>query len=83
MRIQMLMRSLFAAFMIFAVVGCTKDEPTPTPDNPVEEKEPTVAIEISETTTNSVAFTISATDAQSITYMITEGTSVADAATAQ
>ena len=81
MRIQMVMRSLFAAFMIFAMVGCTKDEPTPTPDNPVEEKEPTVAIEISEITTNSVAFTISATDAQSITYMITEGTSAADAAT--
>ncbi len=81
MRIQMMMRSLFAAFMIFAVVGCAKDEPTPTPDNPVEEKEPTVEIEISEITTNSVAFTISATDAQSITYMITEGTSAADAAT--
>lgn len=77
----MVMRSLFAAFMIFVVVGCAKDEPTPTPDNPVEEKEPTVAIEISEITTNSVAFTISATDAQSITYMITEGTSAADAAT--
>lgn len=78
---QMMTRALLAAFMVFAVVGCTNDEPTPKPQPPTpdEEKEPTVAIEISEITTNSVTFTIEATDAESITYLITEGVVAAEA----
>ena len=80
MRVQMKMRMLFAAFMLFAMVGCTNDEPTPNPNTPpVEEKEPTVAIEVKSITTDAITFTISATDAQSITYLLTEGNVAADA----
>ena len=76
----MQMRMLFAAFMLFAMVGCTNDEPTPNPNTPpVEEKEPTVAIEVKSITTDAITFTISATDAQSITYLLTEGNVAADA----
>lgn len=81
----MMMRALFAAFMVFAVSGCTKDEPTPNPDDnpndiPVEqEKEPILMIEVGDITKNSFSFTIEATDAKSITYIITEGTEPADA----
>lgn len=74
------------AIMAFAIVGCTNDEPIPPQDDPKddpieEEKEPTASIEITEITTNSISFTIEATDAQSITYLITEGRVAADADT--
>lgn len=87
MRTQNLFKSLFMAIMAFAIVGGTNDEPIPPQDDPKddpieEEKEPTASIEIAEITTNSISFTIEATDAKSITYLITEGTVAADADTA-
>lgn len=81
MKFQMITRGLTAAFMVFSMVACSNEEPAPKPDNPpVEEKEPTVAIEIGEITMNAISFTIEATDAQSITYLIAEGVVAPDAA---
>ncbi len=81
MKFQMITRGLIAALMVFAMVGCSNEEPAPKPDNPTaEEKEPTVALEVSEITTSTISFTIEATDAQSITYLIAEGTAAPDAA---
>ena len=81
MKFQMITRGLTAAFMVFSMVACSNEEPAPKPDNPpVEEKEPTVAIEIGEITMNAISFTIEATDAQSITYLIAEGVVAPDTA---
>lgn len=74
------MKTLFAAFMILAAIGCSKDEPKPTPgnDDPVEELQPMVEVEVGAITTNSLTFTISVDNAKSITYLLTEGTTPAD-----
>ncbi len=81
MKLLKITKTLLAAFMMFAILGCTNDEPN-SGNNPADkENEPTVAIEISEITTNSLSFIIEATDAQSITYIITEGTTAVDADT--
>lgn len=79
------LNAFFALMTMFAVVGCSTDEPVvppnddPTDDPITEEKEPTVALEVIGVTTDTIIFTIEATDAKSITYLITEGTDAADA----
>ena len=77
------LNAFFALIAMFAVVGCSNDEPVvdnPNNNPPVdEEKVPTVAIEVGEITTNSLSFTIEATDAKSITYLVAEGTVAPDA----
>ena len=45
MRIQKMMKALFAAFMVLATIACEK-EPTNKPNE--QEKEPTLSVEISE-----------------------------------
>lgn len=77
------LNAFFALIAMFAVVGCSNDEPgvdNPNNNPPVdEEKVPTVAIEVGEITTNTLSFTIEATDAKSITYLVAEGTVAPDA----
>ena len=77
------LNAFFALIAMFAVVGCSNDEPgvdNPNNNPPAdEEKVPTVAIEVGEITTNTLSFTIEATDAKSITYLVAEGTVAPDA----
>ena len=81
MKMRIYLKTFFALLAMFAVVGCNNEEPTFTPqDGPNQnEKEPTVAIEVSQITTDSITFTIEATDANTITYLLVEGTAAPDA----
>ena len=76
MRIQKMMKALFAAFLVLATIACEK-EPTNKPNE--QEKEPTLSVEISEVSATSFSFIIEATDAQNIKYIVTEGSVAPDA----
>ena len=76
MRIQKMMKALFAAFLVLATIACEK-EPTNKPNE--QEKEPTLSVEISEVSATSFSFIIEATDAQNIKYLVTEGSVAPDA----
>lgn len=76
MRIQKMMKALFAAFLVVATIACEK-EPTNKPNE--QEKEPTLSVEISEVSATSFSFIIEATDAQNIKYLVTEGSVAPDA----
>ena len=66
MKIKNLFLVLFALPLLF--VACDKDNPV------VDEvKDPTVAVTAGESTENSIAFTITSTDAEKVAYLVVEG----------
>lgn len=77
------LNAFFALIAMFAVVGCSNDDPGV--DNPnnnppaTEEKEPTVKITIQEVTDSTISFSLDATDAKSVTWLLVKGNVAPDA----
>ena len=70
--------TLAVAALMMLATACKKDAPAPTPEEP---KSPTVAVEITEVRAYEVDFTITATNAQEVYYLLANAGDEANAAT--